>query len=357
MNTSVRIDSDTVNYLIGKVSNKSMVSKEMVLPFVDCTDFMEVLLRLLDNHHSSRLLSAGHVTPDVAIAADRAHLALKEVLAVSPFSGDPDRVIEEITTGREIIYAANPNRVTGANFSLADLELLARAVPGGALVVDEHYFDFYGISGLPLLKRHDNVVVIRSLTTPFGIRSDESGYVIASKSKIDALKEVYNWDRISRITYKILSTCLMNYEAMDTRLKLLHDESLRIAMVMNRLKIQNRLSATDFLLLRVASPVQVGNYLAGSRVQVENLDGYPELKNYIRYEIQSELSNDFMINAFQRMPEEYYRMDNLDRRLIKLRKPTQGKKTATGTETDMSVFDRGRIEIEEKLKTEKVSTV
>jgi hypothetical protein len=92
-------------------------------------------------------------------------------------------------------------------------------------------------------------------------------------------------------------------------------------------------------------------------VQVENLDGYPELKNYIRYEIQSELSNDFMINAFQRMPEEYYRMDNLDRRLIKLRKPTQGKKTATGTETDMSVFDRGRIEIEEKLKTEKVSTV
>jgi len=354
MNTSVRIDSETVNYLIGKVSNKSMVSKDMVLPFVDFTDFMEVLFRLLDSREGCRLLAAGHVTPDVAIAADRAHLDLKEFLAVSPFTGDPDRALEEISTGCEIIYAANPNRVTGANYSLADLEMLARAVPEGALVVDEHYFDFYGISGLPLLEQNTNVVIIRSLTTSFGIRSDESGYVVASRDKINALKESYNWDRISRITYKILSTCLMNYEAMETRLKLLHDESLRIAMVLNRLKIQNRLTATDFLLLRVANPAQVGNYLARARVQVDNLDGYPELKNYIRYEIQSELSNDIMINVFKRMPEAYYRMDNLDKRFIKMRKPAQERKTETGAETDMTVFDRGWVEIGEKQTVEKV---
>ncbi|MBN1213615.1 MAG: aminotransferase class I/II-fold pyridoxal phosphate-dependent enzyme [candidate division Zixibacteria bacterium] len=354
MNTSVRIDSETVNYLIGKVSNKLMVSREMVLPFVDFTDFMEALLRLLDNRDGRRLVAAGHVTPDVAMAADRAHLDLKETLAVSPFTGDPDRTLEEISTGREIIYVANPNRVTGANYSLADLEMLARAVPEGTLMVDEHYYDFYGISGLPLLERHANIIVIRSLTTSFGIRSDESGYVVASKDIINALKEAYSWDRISRMTYKILSTCLMNYEAMETRLKLLHDESLRIALGLNRLKIQNRLTATDFLLLRVADPVRVGNYLASSRVQVENLDGYPELKNYIRYDIQSELSNDIMINAFKRMPEAYYRMDNLDKRFIKMRKPGQGKKTETGAETDMTVFDRGRIEIREKETVEKV---
>lgn len=354
MSTSVRVDSETVNYLIGKISNKAMVSRDMVLPFVEFTGFMEVLFRLLDKDARTSLIVGGHATPDVAIAADRAQLSLKEVLGLSPFSGDPDCLLKELTSGREIVYLANPNRVTGANFSLADLELLARAVSEGTLIIDEHYFDFYGISGLPLLKQFDNVVVIRSLTTSFGIRSDESGYVMAAKNIIRALKEVYDWDRISRVTCKILTTCLMNYDAMQTRLKLLHDEALRIALFLNGLKIQNRLSAADFVLLRIADPVRVGNFLAGHKVPIENLDGYPELKNYMRYEIQSGLSNNIMLEAFKKMPPDYYRLTNLDKRLIKLSKAGQAKSDRTEEEINMPIFRRGRTKVGENKIAEKV---
>ncbi|MFZ5980491.1 MAG: aminotransferase class I/II-fold pyridoxal phosphate-dependent enzyme, partial [Candidatus Zixiibacteriota bacterium] len=320
MRNSLRIDDEKLNYLVSKVANISRLAKEMVLPFVDFTDLMEHLFRSLDKTGGDPLIVSGHVSPAVAIAADRAHLNVREVLGISPFTGDPETTLKEIRTGKEIVYVANPNRETGANYGLADLEILAEAVPRGTLIIDEHYFDFYGITGLSLLERYHNVVIVRSLTASFGLGSDESGYIVAAQPRIDNLKEIYNWEKITGTHYKIITTCLTSRDAIEMRLKLLHEESLRIAKALNRLKVQNRITATDFMLLRVADPVRVGNFLNRSKIEVRNLDGYPELKHYLRYEIQSELTNDLFISTFGKMPPEFYRMDSLDRRMIHLRK-------------------------------------
>ena len=353
MRNALRIDNEKLNYLVGKIANTCRVAKDMVLPFVDFTDLMEHLFRSLDKTDGGPLLVGGHVSPAVAIAADRAHLEVKEILGISPFTGAPDTLLREITTGSEIVYAANPNRVTGANYGLAELEMLAEALPGGTLILDEHYFDFYGITGLSLLERYDNIVIVRSLTASFGLGGDESGFAIASSRRIETLKENYNWTKITGTNYKIITTCLTSRDAVDMRLRLLHDESLRVAQALNRLKVQNRITAADFMLLRVADPARVGNFLCRSKIEVENLDGYPELKNYIRYEIQSELTNDLFISTFGKMPSEFYRMDSLDRRMIRLRKAGHKTEKTEDTVPDDSVFDRGSIDIKDRI-TEKV---
>jgi len=353
MSNSLRINNEMMNYLVGKLANISRVDRDMVFPFVNFTDLMEHLFRSLDKNDGVSLIVSGHVSPAVAIAADRAHLSLREILGVSPFTGDPESTVNETTGANEIIYVANPNRVTGANYGLAELEILAEAVPDGALVIDEHYFDYYGITGLSLLERFDNVVIIRSLTASFGLGSDESGFVVAASEKINNLKESYGREKISGTNYKIITTCLISRDAIEMRLKLLHDESLRIAKGLNRLKVQNRITATDFMLLRVADPARVGNFLSRSKIEVENLDGYPELKNYIRYEIQSEMTNNLFLSTFGKMPVEFYRMDNLDRRMIHLRKAGQNvRKTEDMSPVD-EVFNRGSVNNKDKI-TEKV---
>ena len=53
------------------------------------------------------------------------------------------------------------------------------------------------------------------------------------------------------------------------------------------------------------------------RPPVDNLGIYPDLANYLSYRIQSPLSNDNFLSACKRMPVNYYRMSNINKRAMK----------------------------------------
>ena len=333
--------------LTARVARKVMADKAMIVPFADFTDFLTDLLGLY-YHPVARLIGAGQVEPEVAQAADRAEITLTEQLGVSPFAGDLESVLASVVSPHDVIYVANPNRITGANFSVADLEAMARAVPKGMLIVDEYYFDYWGISALPLLDVLSNVVVLRSFTASFSINSSDAGFAVSNPSTIERLKHAHQGKRISLTIQKTMLATLTNAEAMSNRLQEVHDESLRLATSLNKLGVQCRICATDFLLIRVADPKSAGNHLAAFNIPIENLDGYPQMKNYIRYRIQSYNSNDKLINAFGKMPEGYYRMRKSDPRATTVRRgapdESEGEKPSdSGVSLNAdSVTDRSR---------------
>jgi len=341
-----RTGYEQVDELARQVARRAMVKESMALVFTDFTETLAELFRFT-NKWGEEVLVAGHASPDVAIAVDRAELRLTEVLGSSPFCDDSARVLAAISRGDETLYLANPNRVTGANYSLSDLDTMARAVPRGALILDEYYFDFYGITGIPLLQRFTNVMIVRSFTTGFGISSNESGYLVAEPEVIAHFRKAFEWSRVSNTESKIAMTSLANDMVQTRRLKVLHEESLRLAMALTRLGIQNRITPTDFLLLRVADPKRVGDCLASRRVAIKNLDGYPELKHYIAYVVQSEYSNDNFLNAFRRMPAEYYRMKTIDRRAIVLRGHAQERPKHEAAGDQVKALEKNRLPLEQ----------
>lgn len=312
------VTEDTIEALRTDTARDLCLKKTNILPFVEFPAFLAGLFETWRTA-SDAILSAGHISPDVGIAADRAGLRVSEVLGRSPFVGDLDAVIDAIPGPDSIVYISNPNRTTGANYGLADLEMLANAVPDGLLVVDEYFFDFYGITAAPLVERYDNVVVLRSYTAGFSIPSSECGFCAASEPTISRLEGQVQPPKMSKIMHRIIAMSAAGREPLARRLSSLHEESLWLAKELSGLGIQCRITPTDFLLIRVKDPAQVGNSLARYKVSIENLDGYPELEHYLRYRIQSEFSNRHLLNAFRNMPTEYYRLDSLDRRAISLR--------------------------------------
>jgi histidinol-phosphate/aromatic aminotransferase/cobyric acid decarboxylase-like protein len=313
---------DQLTHLTELVARRVLVSPEKVMPFTDLDAFLPHLLAecACDN---TRLIAAGHVSADLSIAADRCELKVTELLGTSPFAADIDAVMKELTSGRELVYVANPNRVTGSSLGLADLELLAKAVPDGAVIIDEYYFDYFGITGITLLERYRNVAVLRSFTASFGVGSSDSGFVVSSAGLIRRLYARLLDQTISTTIYRTALLSLENEEALGQRLRMLHEEALRTSTELSRLGLQNRITAADFLLLRVKDPVSAGNHLARFKVPIENLDGYQQLKNYLRYKLQSPISNDRLIDAFGRMPSEYYQTLTIDQRVVSLRRPAE----------------------------------
>jgi len=326
LKTMTGVEVDDLTALVAK---KTMVTRTTILPFVDFTVFMAELLKTFYKP-GSRLVADGHVTPEIDLAANRAEIELIETLGPSSFSSDVDSVLAAVRSAQDLIYVANPNRLTGANFPLTDLDKLARAIPQGTLFIDEHYFDYFGISGFPLLDLLTNVVIFRSFTASFGIASSDAGYILANSETINDIKDSCLLKPISSTVRKTIIATLTNEEVLSSHLHQVHEESLRLATALSRQKVQCRITATDFLLLRVADPKNVGNYLARYKAPVDNLDGYPQLENYLRYHIQSPYSNDRLLEAFKRMPADYYRMKPIDRRAVTLRRhPDSSEERAT----------------------------
>ena len=119
------------------------------------------------------------------------------------------------------------------------------------------------------------------------------------------------------------------------------DEKLQIAQALDDCGLFCRVTPTDFLLMRVADPTSFGNALASSKISIENLHGYPQMNNYVRYILESPLNNDHLIRIIQRINPDYFRMKQPDDRRAKTH---QAKETVVSTSTQnrlKSVIESG----------------
>jgi histidinol-phosphate aminotransferase len=81
--------------------------------------------------------------------------------------------------GAALIWVCNPNNPTGELQQPDELAALALAHPDAAVVVDEAYFEYAGVSCVPRLAELPNVIVVRTLSKAFGLASLRVGYAVA----------------------------------------------------------------------------------------------------------------------------------------------------------------------------------
>jgi histidinol-phosphate aminotransferase len=85
---------------------------------------------------------------------------------------------------------ANPNAPTGVPLSLADLERLLRGHPDAVVLVDEAYVDFGTPSAVPLIPRHDNLLVVQTLSKSRSLAGLRVGFALGHPDLIQALERV-----------------------------------------------------------------------------------------------------------------------------------------------------------------------
>ena len=98
-------------------------------------------------------------------------------------------------------FLTSPNAPTGVAFSNADIERVLASYRG-LLVVDEAYAPFANENAVPLLARHPNLVVVRTLSKAYALAGIRVGYALAHAEVIDLLDRVrdsYNVNRLSQV--------------------------------------------------------------------------------------------------------------------------------------------------------------
>ena len=103
----------------------------------------------------------------------------------------PLEEINAAVTGRtRLIAVVNPNNPTGTLASLEQIEAILAAHPQVAVMVDEAYFEYSGLTAVPLLERHDNLVITRTFSKAFALAGLRLGYALSNPEFIAQLHKV-----------------------------------------------------------------------------------------------------------------------------------------------------------------------
>lgn len=100
----------------------------------------------------------------------------------------------------QLTIVCSPNSPCGTLADAAGLERLARALEGRVLAIDEAYVDFADSNAMHLVKRHANVVVLRTLSKSYSLAGMRLGLCFARANIIEQLlkvKDSYNLNRVA----------------------------------------------------------------------------------------------------------------------------------------------------------------
>ncbi|MCP4377328.1 MAG: histidinol-phosphate transaminase [bacterium] len=117
-----------------------------------------------------------------------------------PLGCDPIESIELLANeNADVTFLASPNSPTGTLTPTDVLDDLAGRLDG-LLVIDEAYADFANENALSLLKKHDNVLILRTLSKGYSLAGLRMGFAITCPGILEGLmktKAIYNVDAIA----------------------------------------------------------------------------------------------------------------------------------------------------------------
>ena len=109
------------------------------------------------------------------------------------------------------IIFPNPNAPTGIEESLSNIEEIVAANPDVVVIVDEAYVDFGCSSALPLVEKHENLLVVQTFSKSRALAGIRIGYAFGSEKLIKYLNDVkfsFNSYTMNRLTELVGCTCL-----------------------------------------------------------------------------------------------------------------------------------------------------
>jgi histidinol-phosphate aminotransferase len=119
---------------------------------------------------------AGAPVHEVAYQQDTLAFPLEEVLAA-------------IRPDTRAILLANPNNPTGTGFGLDTAEKILDAAPHAAVLLDEAYFEFSGVTALPWIRRYPNLFVSRTFSKAYGMAAMRCGCLFSSAENVAWLRK------------------------------------------------------------------------------------------------------------------------------------------------------------------------
>jgi histidinol-phosphate aminotransferase len=209
------------------------------------------------------------VEPRVACAADLFEPTTRVILGM-------------VTDRTKLVYIASPNNPTGVVTPPEDVVRMCEAFPGTLFLIDEAYFEFSGVSSVPLVGRYPNVIVTRTFSKCFGIAGLRVGYLMASDPVLLQLRKLYNPKSVNVLGQRAAIAALSDREVRENFVAEVRASREYLAKELVARGADARATAANFVCVKVGDPRGLVKALETVGVFVRDRSSIRGFEGYVR---------------------------------------------------------------------------
>jgi histidinol-phosphate aminotransferase len=196
----------------------------------------------------------------------------------------------------DLIFLASPNNPT-CNVYSADRIREIIGLSKGVVVVDEAYSDFSGYTFLPLIEKHGNLVILRTLSK-VGFAGIRLGILYGREDLVHEINKVRCPYNINSLTQGVAEVILGNHEFVSENIQLIVRERDRVYKSLSEMRgVWPYPSDANFILFKVDDADWVFGELITREVQIRNFNKPGRLENCMRVTIGTPGENDLFLSA------------------------------------------------------------
>ena len=188
-------------------------------------------------------------TPTYVLYRTLAEIQEAPVVEV-PFDDRFDLPVQALVAARgALTFVANPNSPSGTAASTERLSVLAGALDG-LLVIDEAYVAFADDDALVLVRRHPNVVILRTLSKSHALAGLRLGFAVAQPVLIEGLAKVKDSYNVCAVSARVGAAAIRDVAYTRRVVARIKASRTRLAAALETMGCRVWPSQTNFLLMR-----------------------------------------------------------------------------------------------------------
>lgn len=214
---------------------------------------------------------------------------------------DLDGIEAAVSPRTKLLFVCSPNNPTGNLIATDRIDAACRAMDGtGIVVVDAAYVEFAESDPTrELLDRHDNVVILRTLSKAFGLAGIRCGAVLAAPAIIDLIGCILPPYAYPTPCADAALAGLGAREDLNERIATLRSERQRVTTTLESLPGVEQVlpSEANFVLVRASEPARLIAAAKDGGVLIRDFSWDPFTPNCLRITIGSSEQNDQLLEA------------------------------------------------------------
>jgi histidinol-phosphate aminotransferase len=113
-----------------------------------------------------------------------------------------EEFLAAIGPSTKAVLISNPNNPTGGAIDLNAIRSILEAAPRAAVLIDEAYFEFFGVTALPWIRKRQNLFVSRTFSKVYGMAAMRCGGLFSSAENMQ-------WIRKAQSPYSVNSLAVI----------------------------------------------------------------------------------------------------------------------------------------------------
>lgn len=220
-----------------------------------------------------------------------------------PLNNDFSLNLHEIiqkSKNASLLFLCSPNNPTGNQFPFNDIKSIVEEVKS-LVVIDEAYVDFANFSIYNLVKKYENLIVLRTFSKAYGLAGLRLGYMIASPEIAKPISKVAQYPYpIANFSAKIAVKLLQNRHIIENAINELKRERERFYNELLKIGINVYRSDANFLLFNSPlNPELFNSILIKNNIKIKHIKDVLGHSTYFRVTVGLRYMNDRFLEVIR----------------------------------------------------------